>query len=74
MESHQFILAPIMLNGPAESINKIIKKGIQLMVDPNLEVWHELLLNTLWAYQTTKRSNTRITPFALTYVMMPFYL
>ncbi|XP_058189240.1 uncharacterized protein LOC131306827 [Rhododendron vialii] len=54
-------------NGQAKSTNKIIKKGIQRMVDKNPEIWHNLLLDTLWAYRNTKRTSTCTTPFALTY-------
>ncbi|GLU22256.1 hypothetical protein SLE2022_383450 [Rubroshorea leprosula] len=37
------------------------------MVDDNLRRWHELLSNTIWAYKTSQRSATKVTPFSLTY-------
>ena len=54
-------------NGQAESTNKIIKNGIQKMVERNPRDWHNLLSNVLWAYRTSKRTSTGTTPFALTY-------
>lgn len=29
--------------------------------------WHQLLFETLWAYQTSKRTSTGTTPYALAY-------
>lgn len=54
-------------NGQAESTNKIISNGISKMVDANPREWHELLIYALWAYRTSKREATRVTPFQLVY-------
>ncbi|GKU85795.1 hypothetical protein SLEP1_g417 [Rubroshorea leprosula] len=47
------------------------------MVDDNPRRWHELLSDTLWAYRTSQRSSTKVTPFSLTYghdVVLPMEL
>ena len=31
-------------------------------------MWHEILPEVLWAYRTSKRTSTRTSPYALTYV------
>ena len=37
------------------------------MLEENPKDWHMILLDTLWAYRTSKRSSTRVSPFSLTY-------
>lgn len=37
------------------------------MINENLRVWHDCLHEALWAYRTSKRSATGVTPFQLTY-------
>ncbi|GKU99855.1 hypothetical protein SLEP1_g12638 [Rubroshorea leprosula] len=54
-------------NGRAEASNKIIINTLEKMVDDNPKRWHELLLDTLWAYRSSQRSSTKVTPFSLTY-------
>ncbi|CAN6570975.1 unnamed protein product [Malus baccata var. baccata] len=54
-------------NGQAESSNKILVNIIKRMVIDSPEKWHEKLGNTLWAYRTSKRAGTGITPYALTF-------
>ncbi|XP_059626926.1 uncharacterized protein LOC132269687 [Cornus florida] len=54
-------------NGQAESSNKMLKGIIEKMVEDNPMVWHEQLSETLWAYRTSQRSSTGVTPFMLTY-------
>ncbi|GKV01725.1 hypothetical protein SLEP1_g14266 [Rubroshorea leprosula] len=54
-------------NGQAEASNKVVINLLEKMVDDNLRRWHELLFETLWAYRTSQRSSTKITPFTLTY-------
>ncbi|GKV02859.1 hypothetical protein SLEP1_g15243 [Rubroshorea leprosula] len=54
-------------NGQAEASNKVVINLLEKMVDDNPRRWHELLSETLWAYRTSQRSSTKITPFALTY-------
>ncbi|KAM1135442.1 hypothetical protein ACFX19_045137 [Malus domestica] len=52
-------------NGQAEASNKILVNIIKIMVIDSPEKWHENLGNTLWAYRTSKRAGTGITPYAL---------
>ncbi|XP_008222694.1 PREDICTED: uncharacterized protein LOC103322548 [Prunus mume] len=54
-------------NGQAESSNKVIIKIIRKMLEKNPKQWHEKLSETLWAYRTSKREATGMTPYALTY-------
>ncbi|GKV42187.1 hypothetical protein SLEP1_g49624 [Rubroshorea leprosula] len=54
-------------NGQAEASNKVVINLLEKMVDDNPRRWHELLSKTLWAYRTSQRSSTKMTPFALTY-------
>ncbi|GKV02584.1 hypothetical protein SLEP1_g15006 [Rubroshorea leprosula] len=54
-------------NGQAEASNKVVINLLEKMVDDNPRHWHELLSETLWAYRTSQRSSTKMTPFALTY-------
>ena len=37
------------------------------MVKNNSRMWHAILLEVLWAYRTSKRTNTGTSPYALTY-------
>ncbi|CAL8988514.1 unnamed protein product [Prunus brigantina] len=54
-------------NGHAESSNKVIINIIRKMLEKNPKQWHEKLSETLWAYRTSKREATGMTPYALTY-------
>ncbi|GKU86461.1 hypothetical protein SLEP1_g981 [Rubroshorea leprosula] len=54
-------------NGQAEASNKVVINLLEKMVDDNPRRWQELLSETLWAYRTSQRSSTKMTPFALTY-------
>ncbi|XP_008222755.1 PREDICTED: protein NYNRIN-like [Prunus mume] len=54
-------------NGHAESSNKVIINIIRKMLEKNPKQWHEKLSETLWAYKTSKREATGMTPYALTY-------
>ena len=54
-------------NGQAESTNKILKGIISRQVEDQPKIWHEALSDALWAYRTSKRTATGITPYALTY-------
>ncbi|CAL2254920.1 unnamed protein product [Prunus armeniaca] len=54
-------------NGQAESSNKVIINIIRKMLKRNPKQWHEKLSETLWAYRTSKREATGMTPYALTY-------
>ncbi|GKV33403.1 hypothetical protein SLEP1_g41922 [Rubroshorea leprosula] len=51
----------------AEASNRIVINLLEKMVDDNPRCWHELLSDTIWAYRTSQRSSTKVTPFSLTY-------
>ncbi|KAM1107226.1 hypothetical protein ACFX2B_003966 [Malus domestica] len=55
------------LNRQAEASSKILVSIIKRTVTENPEKWHERLGETLWAYRTSKRTATGITPCALTF-------
>ncbi|GKV43113.1 hypothetical protein SLEP1_g50447 [Rubroshorea leprosula] len=64
-------------NGQAEVSNKIMINLLEKMVDDNPRRWHELLFDTIWAYRTSQKSSTKVTPFSLTYghdVVLPMEL
>ncbi|XP_020410957.1 protein NYNRIN-like [Prunus persica] len=54
-------------NGQAKSSNKVLTNIIWKMLEKNPKQWHEKLSETLWAYRTSKREATGMTPYALTY-------
>ncbi|XP_058203009.1 uncharacterized protein LOC131317479 [Rhododendron vialii] len=54
-------------NGQAESTNKTLIVIIEKMVENNSRVWHELLSDALWAYRTSKKEATNVTPYMLVY-------
>ncbi|XP_058217034.1 uncharacterized protein LOC131327929 [Rhododendron vialii] len=54
-------------NGQVESTNKIIKNTLAKVIDDNPREWHDLLPRALWAYRTSQRDSTRVTPFELVY-------
>ena len=37
------------------------------MLEDNLRDWHIILSETLWAYRTSKRGSTGVSPYSLTY-------
>ncbi|XP_073137625.1 uncharacterized protein [Henckelia pumila] len=55
-------------NGQAEASNKVLIKILQKMMEDNPRDWPRLLSETLWAYRTSKRTATGVSPFALAYV------
>ena len=48
-------------------MNKQIKTGIQKAIENNPQEWHNILLDVLWAYRTSKTSSKRTIPYALVY-------
>ncbi|XP_015571051.1 uncharacterized protein LOC107260821 [Ricinus communis] len=54
-------------NGQAEASNKILIRILEKMLEDNLRDWPRILFETLWAYRTSKRSSTSMSPFFLTY-------
>jgi hypothetical protein len=55
------------MNGQAEAFNKVLCKLLKKVVSQNNKQWHEKLLNVVWAYRTTTRTSTRMTPYSLVY-------
>lgn len=53
-------------NGQAEVSNKVLIEILEKMED-NLSDWHRLLSKMLWAYRTSKRRVTAMSPFSLTH-------
>ncbi|XP_073019371.1 uncharacterized protein [Primulina eburnea] len=54
-------------NGQAEVSNKVLIKILQKMMEENPRDWPKLLSETLWAYRTSKRTATRVSPFFHTF-------
>ena len=53
--------------GQAEASNKVLINILEKMLEDNLIDWHKILSKTLWAYRTSKRDSTGISPYSLTY-------
>ncbi|KAK2986185.1 hypothetical protein RJ640_006220 [Escallonia rubra] len=54
-------------NGQAEATNKSIKHIMERAIEDSPNEWLRLLSKGLWAFRTSPRSSTGITPYALTY-------
>ncbi|XP_043717492.1 uncharacterized protein LOC122665409 [Telopea speciosissima] len=54
-------------NSQAEASNKIIKANLSKVIDDNPRTWAEMLSEVLWAFRTSKRAATGMTPYALTF-------
>ena len=54
-------------NGQAEASNKVLIGILEKMMEENPRDWHYLLSETLWAYRTSKRSATGVSPYSLVY-------
>ena len=54
-------------NGQAEASNKILIGILEKILEDNPRDWPRILSETLWAYRTSKKEATGISPFALTY-------
>ncbi|XP_026435203.1 uncharacterized protein LOC113332920 [Papaver somniferum] len=54
-------------NGQAEATNKTLADILKKKLDGHHKGWCEQLHNTLWAYNTTRREATGMSPFCLTY-------
>ncbi|XP_059623048.1 uncharacterized protein LOC132266212 [Cornus florida] len=50
-----------------EASNKVILNILEKMIENHPKKLHHLLSEALWAYRNSKRSNTGITPYMLTY-------
>ncbi|KAK2986183.1 hypothetical protein RJ640_006218 [Escallonia rubra] len=54
-------------NGKAEATNKSIKHIMERAIEDTPNDWYRLLFEVLWAFRTSPKSSTGITPDALTY-------
>lgn len=54
-------------NGQAESSNKILMKILRRTVSDNKKDWDQKLNSALWAFRTSYKVSTGMTPFILTY-------
>nr|XP_025703449.1 uncharacterized protein LOC112805264 [Arachis hypogaea] len=54
-------------NGLAEAANKVLLQALRKKLDNAKGAWAELILEVLWAYNTTTHSTTKETPFRLVY-------
>ncbi len=54
-------------NGQAEEMNKVIINLIKRHIRKHPKKWHEKLSEVLWAYRTTIKTATGVTPFRLVY-------
>lgn len=54
-------------NGQAEASNKAIINLLKKMLNNSKRKWHERLVHALWAYRTTYRTATGVTPYSLVY-------
>ena len=64
-------------NGQAEASNKVLINIMEKMLEDNPRDWHNILSETLWAYRTSKRDSTGVSPYSLTYghdVVLPMEL
>ena len=54
-------------NGQEEASNKVLINILEKMLEDNPRDWHKILSETLWAYNSSKRDSTRVSPYSLTY-------
>ena len=54
-------------NGQEEASNKVLISIPEKMLEENPRDWKKNLFETLWAYRTSKRDSTRVSPYSLTY-------
>jgi hypothetical protein len=54
-------------NGQAKASNKVLIKIIKKRIKDNPRMWHEKLLEAMWAHRTSRHGATKVTPFELVY-------
>ena len=54
-------------NGQAEASSKVLINILEKMLEDNPRDWYKILSETLWAYRTSKRYSTGVSPYSLTY-------
>nr|XP_008391259.1 uncharacterized protein K02A2.6-like [Malus domestica] len=57
----------LQANGQADASNKVLIGILEKIIKERPSMWHVKLNEALWAYQTSLRSATGTTPYALTY-------
>ena len=64
-------------NGQTKASNKVLINIMEKMLEDNTRDWHSILSEILWAYRTSKRDSTGVSPYSLTYghdVVLPMEL
>ncbi|KAM0971135.1 hypothetical protein PS1_019325 [Malus domestica] len=54
-------------NGLAEAFNKTLCNLLKNVIGRTKRDWHERISKALWAYRTTHRTPTQVTPYSLVY-------
>ena len=54
-------------NRQAKALNKVLINILEKMLKDNPKDWHIILSKTLWAYRTSKRDSTGVSPYSVTY-------
>ena len=54
-------------NGQVEASNKVLISILEKMLEDNPRDWHIILFENLWAFRTSKRDSTGVSPYSLTY-------
>ncbi|XP_070050808.1 uncharacterized protein [Nicotiana tomentosiformis] len=57
----------VAANGLAEAFNKILCNLLKKVVSKSKRDWNDRMEEALWAYRTTHRTPTQVTPYALIY-------
>ena len=57
----------LQANGQAEATNKIVVGLIKRHLEEKPRKWDSLLSTVLWAYRTSRRSSTGVSPYMLTF-------
>ena len=54
-------------NEQVEASNKVLINILKKMFEDSPRDWNKILPKTLWAYRTSKRGSTWVSPYSLTY-------
>eukprot|EP00253_Pinus_taeda_P021217 PITA_21217 len=57
----------ITANGQVEAVNKVLVTMLQHTIGMHKSNWHLMLFSALWAYRTSVKDATGLTPFQLVY-------
>ena len=53
-------------NEQAKASDKVLISILEKMLEDNPRDWHKILSETLWAYRTSKKGSTGVSPYSLT--------